>query len=64
LNNFSHGKITNFVESACWPDDVKTFLMSSMNEWHFIDVPVYLEKLLQIRNITYKDDDAVGTIVT
>ena len=67
LNIFSHNKISNFVESACWPDDVKTMGLISMDEWHFIDLPVRFPALSFMRdnfNITYKPDDALGTIVT
>jgi hypothetical protein len=63
LNGFSHNVITNFVESACWPDDVKKYGMSSMDEWHYIDLPVRFPSLLEKQNITYKQDDALGTIV-
>jgi hypothetical protein len=66
LNIFSHNKVTNFVESACWPDDVKTVGLNSLDEWHFIDLPVRLGKIFQNNNlnITYKPDDALGTIVS
>ena len=63
LNIFSHNLITNFVESACWPDDVKTFGLKSMDEWHFIDLPVRFPELIEKSNITFKDDDALGTLV-
>jgi hypothetical protein len=55
--------VTNFVESACWPDDVKTFGLKSMDEWHFIDLPVRFPEILEKQNITFKDDDALGTLV-
>jgi hypothetical protein len=66
LNIFSHNKITNFVESACWADDVKTVGLNSLDEWHFIDLPVRYGKLFEKNNlnITYKPDDALGTIVS
>jgi len=51
------------VESACWPDDVKGFGLSSMDNWHFIDIPVHLP----IRNTTDKTEfsssDALGILV-
>ncbi len=65
LNGFSHNVITNFVESACWPDDVKKFGLNSMNSWHFIDLPVKYntDKILLKKEINYQPDDALGTIV-
>jgi hypothetical protein len=54
--------ITNFVESACWPDDVKTHRLTIMDQWHYIDLPVRYENKLK-QAISYKPDDALGTIV-
>jgi len=42
LNNISHGKITNFVESATWPDDIKSFGLNLMDNWHFLNIPIRL----------------------
>ncbi len=61
LNIFSHDKINSFVESACWPDDVKTFGLSSMDPWHFIDIPVRFPEIKQ--NITNGPSDALGILV-
>ena len=36
------------VESACYPDDLKTFHLLAMNSWHFIDKPVNADGLLNI----------------
>jgi len=44
---FSHGKITNFVESACWPDDLKQYKMGEMDSWHFTDIPVTYDESLK-----------------
>lgn len=65
LNIFSHNKVTNFVESACWPDDVKTEGLNSMDNWHFIDLPVRYSKFFENHkaNITYNTNDALGTLV-
>jgi len=42
LNKLSHGKITNFVESATWPDDIKSFSLNLMDNWHFLNIPIRL----------------------
>ena len=66
MNIFSHNLVSNFVESACWPDDVKKFGLKSLDEWHFIDLPVRYPEVaerLAKSNITYKNDDALGTLV-
>ncbi len=63
MNSFSHKLVTNFVESACWPDDVKKFGLSQMDEWHFINLPVRLEELIKSTDIKYKKNDALGTLV-
>lgn len=34
-----------------------------MDEWHFIDLPVRFPELIEKSNITFKDDDALGTLV-
>ena len=61
MNIFSHDKINSFVESACWPDDVKTFGLSSMDPWHFIDIPVRFPEIKQ--NITSGPSNALGVLV-
>lgn len=63
LNIFSHGKVNNFVESACWPDDLKEFALHAMDTWHFIDVPVHIEDGKKYINITTTPSDAYGIIV-
>lgn len=63
LNKLSHGRITDFVESACWPDDLKAFSLEAMNDWHFIDVPVNLTSVFDYINITSTPDDALGVLV-
>ena len=35
-----HEKIKSFVESATWPDLVKTYQLQNMDSWHFRDLPV------------------------
>lgn len=63
LNVFSHNLVTDFVESACWPDDVKKYGMTNLDTWHYLDLPVRYPKLIEKQNITYKPDDALGTLV-
>lgn len=63
LNIFSHGKVNNFVESACWPDDLKSFSLHAMDDWHFIDIPVNMTKIFDYINVTSTPDDALGILV-
>ena len=46
LNIFSHGKINNFMESACWPDDLKEYSLHEMDNWHFINFPVNMDAVI------------------
>jgi len=63
LNIFSHGKVNNFVESACWPDDLKEYSLHAMDNWHFINVPVNMTSVIDFINVTSTPDDAVGVLV-
>ena len=63
LNIFSHGKVNNFVESACWSDDLKTFSLHAMDDWHYIDVPVNLTSVIEYLNVTSTPDNALGVLV-
>ena len=38
LESQRHKKITNFVESATWPDFIKKYGIGIMDNWHFYDV--------------------------
>ena len=51
----------DFVESACWPDDIKKYGMTSMDNWHFLDIPVRYPEIKI--NITYTPQDALGILV-
>ena len=42
LKSVSHGKVNNFVESACWADDLKSYKLLAMSNWHFTDIPILL----------------------
>ena len=39
INNLVDNKSRTFIESACWPDDLKgrQYNMELWNSWHFID---------------------------
>jgi hypothetical protein len=63
LNIFSHGKVNNFVESACWPDDLKEYSLHAMDNWHFINVPVNMTAVIDFINVTSTSSDAVGILV-
>ncbi len=64
LNVFSHGKVNNFVESACWPDDLKTYSLKLMDNWHFIDIPINMTTVIDYLNITSTPEDAIGILVS
>ena len=63
LNIFSHELITNFVESACWPDDVKGFGLSSMDNWHFVDIPVHIPTINSTNFTIFSTSNALGILV-
>jgi len=64
LNIFSHGKVNNFVESACWPDDLKEFSLNAMDEWHYINVPVNITtSVIDYIKANSTPADAVGILV-
>lgn len=63
LNIFSHGRVNNFVESACWPDDLKEYYLHAMDNWHFINVPVNMTSVIDFINVTSTPSDAVGILV-
>lgn len=62
LNGFSHNKVNNLIEAACWPDDLKAYGLEAMNDWHFIDLKVSYPAP-KTTNFTYINDDSVGTLV-
>ena len=61
-SNIYHKKVSNFIEAACWPDDLKEFGLLAMNDWHFIDLPVTFPPPAP-KTIVYDNDDAIGTLV-
>jgi len=60
LNQFSHGKINSFTESAVWADDVKTFKLNMMDPWHYIDVPLRLDDNDTHPHIPHSDNDCIA----
>ena len=39
INNLVDNRTRTFIESACWPDDLKErqYNMELWNDWHFVD---------------------------
>lgn len=64
LNKNSHGKISDFVESACYPDDVKGHGLTILDNFHFIDVPVYLPYNNTAEQIVSAPYDALSFLVS
>ena len=62
LNVFSHGKISNFAESATWADDVKQTKLKIMDPWHYINLEVRLNNSDK-PNITHSDNDCIALMV-
>ena len=63
LNQFSHGKINSFVESATWADDVKEYKLSLLDVWHYINVPVRLDVPDPLPHINKNDYDCIALVV-
>lgn len=43
INNLVDNKSRTFVETACWPDDIKgsKYNMGLWNPWHYIDKYIF-----------------------
>lgn len=41
LTHFTKERSHPFVESACYPDDIKYISWKTFNKWHFYDQPIY-----------------------
>jgi hypothetical protein len=39
--SLTHNESNNFVESACWADDIKKFGFEATSDWHFINIPYH-----------------------
>lgn len=64
MNPFSHEKITNLVESAVWPDDIKGYKVGIMDPWHYLDVPVRLDDPSDPHtHILHKPNDSASLLV-
>ena len=54
----------NFIESACWPDDLKEFSLHAMDNWHYTTIPINMENINTNKNISLNNsNDAFGIIV-
>lgn len=47
-SGLTHGTSDTFVESACWPDDIKSYGLEAMNDWHFVDQPYNPDGMMNI----------------
>ena len=58
LGNFlTHDDADTFVESACWPDDIKAYGLETMNDWHFVNQPYNPDGLMNI--VEYSNGDGL-----
>ena len=56
----THNTSNTFVESACWPDDIKAYGLEAMNDWHFIDQPYNPDGMMNI--IEFSNGNALWAI--
>jgi hypothetical protein len=63
LNSMSHNKISNFVESATWPDDTKKFGFLPFDNFHFLNLPIFTQNFSHPFNYTYFQYDGLGIMV-
>nr|CCC90998.1 putative single strand-specific nuclease [Trypanosoma congolense IL3000] len=54
-------EIPDFVQSACWPDDLKGYNLRVMNGWHFTD-NIYIRGNFTPENITKQKSNVVSVI--
>lgn len=52
----AHGTSNNFVEAACWADDLKANSLVAMAGWHFIDRPYNVNGLLVLQRSATSED--------
>lgn len=55
--SLSHNESNNFVESACWADDIKRFGFEATSDWHFINIPYHKD------GNTSNADQRVGDVI-
>ena len=62
----THGQANTFVESACWPDLVKTFSFEAFNNAHFIDRPYNPQGMANATgpgaNVVWAIESILGTL--
>ena len=62
----SHNKANTFAETACWPDDIKTFHFNEFDQAHFIDRPFNPQGMVNATgpdvNIIYAIQGIQGTL--
>ena len=56
----THNTSNTFVESACWPDDIKYYGLEAMNDWHFLNQPYNPDGFMNI--IEFSNGDALWAI--
>ncbi|CAG9319417.1 unnamed protein product [Blepharisma stoltei] len=55
----THGISNSFVESACWPDDIKVYGFHDFDSWHFTNKPYDYDGFL---NITDSGEDVIWAL--
>lgn len=58
--SLTHGISNNMVEAACWADDLKRHGLTAFNEWHYLNMPVNPDGI--INAITKTCPDALWAI--
>ena len=62
----THNKANTFVETACWPDDIKTYDFNEFDNAHFIDRPFNPQGLADaegsLANIVWAINNLQGTL--
>ena len=54
INNLCNNKSRTFIESACWPDDIKgyPYYMKLFDPYHFKDSPYVYDTVVPVINYT------------
>lgn len=60
LEPMRHKTLVSYIESATWPDLVKTYALKMMDDWHFIDLAVNED----MSDIPYIDPTILDTSLT
>jgi hypothetical protein len=48
--SLTHWKTNSIVEAAVFPDDVKDYGLTMLNNWHFIDKPYNVDGLQGLKS--------------